>query len=223
MPKLSTIIYSVLILTLACKPKVREDSTTHNLKISQAGISLFDGKSFKGWEGPKDFFRIEDESIVAGSLSRDIPMNQFLCTLKSYGDFDLKMKVKFISKDNNAGIQIRSQRIPNNHEVIGYQADIGFLNGKPLWGSLYDESRRNKFMMESDSTVVMDVLKLSTWNDYHIICKGPNVNVFLNGTQVLNYTELDDSLDQSGKICVQIHGGVPAEAWYKDIKIKVLN
>ncbi|MEJ7708941.1 MAG: hypothetical protein WKF84_03590 [Pyrinomonadaceae bacterium] len=37
-------------------------------------------------------------------------------------------------------MQFRSQRIPNNHEVIGYQADLG----DGWWGSLYDESRRNK-------------------------------------------------------------------------------
>lgn len=217
------ICFTVLIVAVACKPKASVDITAIGSEESQSGISLFDGESFEGWEGSKDFFRIEDGSIVAGALDRQIPMNQFLCTLKSFGDFDLKMKVKFTSKDNNAGIQIRTERIPNNHEVIGYQADVGFLNGKPLWGSLYDESRRNKFMMESDSALVMSILNITGWNDYHVICKGPDIDVFINDTQVLDYIEIDDSLDQTGKICVQIHGGVPAEAWYKDIFIKELN
>ncbi|MDH3243462.1 MAG: DUF1080 domain-containing protein, partial [Saprospiraceae bacterium] len=62
---------------------------------------LFDGKTFKGWEGDKEFFRIQDGSIVAGALNRGIPKNQFLCTEKVYENFELHLKVKFISTENN--------------------------------------------------------------------------------------------------------------------------
>ncbi len=42
----------------------------------------------------------------------------------------------------NSGVQFRSIRIPH-HEMSGYQADIG----EGYWGSLYDESRRNKVLV----------------------------------------------------------------------------
>jgi hypothetical protein len=40
-------------------------------------VPLFDGKTFNGWEGDLNWFRIEDGSIVAGSLERDKILNSF--------------------------------------------------------------------------------------------------------------------------------------------------
>ena len=37
-------------------------------KPQQRATPLFDGKSFKGWDGNLDHFRIEDGAIVGGSL-----------------------------------------------------------------------------------------------------------------------------------------------------------
>lgn len=183
---------------------------------------IFDGKSWQGWEGSKDFFRIEAGAIVAGALDRNIPKNQFLCTEEVYGDFELRMKVKFSSQENNAGIQFRSKRIPNDHEVIGYQADIGFLDGRPLWGSLYDESRRNLFLLQAKPSLVESLVDIDGWNDYRILCEGKMIKFWLNDTLVLKYEETEEGIAEDGVICVQIHGGVPDEAWYKDIEIRTL-
>ena len=184
--------------------------------------TLFDGETFSGWEGDKDFFRIEEGAIVAGSLDRKIPKNQFLCTEQSYDDFELRMKVKFTSRENNAGIQFRTSRIPDHHEVIGYQADVGFLPNRPIWGSLYDESRRKKFLVEPAAEKVLEVLKPDDWNDYRIRCEGPHIQFWLNGEPIMEYLEEEEGIARSGVICVQIHSGVPAEAWYKNLEIKRL-
>jgi hypothetical protein len=133
------------------------------------------------------------------------------------------MKVRFTSRENNAGIQFRTSRIPDHHEVIGYQADVGFLGAHPIWGSLYDESRRNRFLAEPPAEKVLEVLKPEGWNDYRIRCVGPHIQFWLNGTLVMEYEEEDDSVARSGVICVQIHSGAPAEAWYRDMLIKELN
>ena len=97
---------------------------------------LFDGKTLAGWEGNKEVFRIEDGAIVAGNLKQPIPQNEFLCTEKSYGDFELRLKAKLVGEGNNAGVQFRSKRIPNHHEVIGYQCDMGEAFGRNVWGAL---------------------------------------------------------------------------------------
>ena len=184
--------------------------------------TLFDGKSFDGWEGSKDFFRIAENAIVAGSSEKKIPHNQFLCTNNSYSNFELTLKVKFNSTVNNAGVQFRSKRIPNNHEVIGYQADVGFIENLPIWGSLYDESRRNRFLQRGDSLLVVQTLKPDGWNEYRIRCEASQINFWLNEIPILEYMEEDEGIADDGVICLQIHGGERAEAWYKDIVIKDL-
>lgn len=179
---------------------------------------IFDGKSFEGWEGNLKRFRIEDGAVVGGTLKEPIPHNEFLCSKKEYGDFELRLKFKVLGKGANAGIQLRSRRVPNHHEVSGYQADLG----DSWWGSLYDESRRNKTLVKADEAKLKPLLKLDDWNDYTIRCEGKHIQLWINGLQTVDYTEPDDAIEQRGIIGLQIHGGPPSEAWYKDIRVKEL-
>jgi len=181
-------------------------------------IALFDGHSFAGWEGNLDSFRIEDGAIVGGTLNAAVSRNEFLCTNETFGDFELRLKFKVLGKGANAGVQIRTERIPNHHEVRGYQADLG----DGYWGSLYDESRRNRILAAADPKVVAEILKHDDWNDYTIRCEGSRIQLWINGRQTIDYLEKDDKIARSGVIAVQIHGGPPSEAWYKDIRIQKL-
>jgi hypothetical protein len=178
-------------------------------------ISLFDGKSLTGWEGSTRNFRIEDGAIVGGSLKEKVPRNEFLMTTKQYGDFELKLKFKLLGKGANAGVQFHSRRIPNHHEVRGYQADLG----DGWWGSLYDESRRNKKLAGPDPKEAERIVKRDAWNDYRIRAEKGWIRLWINDTLTVNYHEKDKSIDQKGYIGLQIHGGPPSEAWYKDIQL----
>ena len=179
-------------------------------------VPLFNGKTLDGWEGDPKIFRVEDGAIVAGTLANKIARNEFLCTTRTFGDFELRLKFKLLGGDGaNAGVQFRTKRIPNNHEVSGYQADMGV----GWWGALYDESRRNKVLIGPDQTKMKDVIKLNDWNDYVIRAEGTRIQQWVNRFQTVDYTEQDAGIDQAGVICVQIHGGPPSEAWYKDITI----
>src|ERR1044072_3858111 len=82
---------------------------------------LFDGKSFSGWIGETNkTCRIQDGVIVGGTMKERIPRNEFLCTTRDYTNFVLRLKFKLVGPGANAGVQIRTQKIPNNHEVSGY-------------------------------------------------------------------------------------------------------
>src|SRR5687768_2131216 len=183
-------------------------------------VSLWDGKTFKGWEGDTNkTFRIQEGAIVGGTMKEKIPRNEFLCTTRNYTNFILTLKFKLTGEGSNAGIQFRTKRIPNHHEVSGYQADMG---DPAWWGCLYDESRRNKILAQSNITEVNEVLKRDDWNEYKIKAEGKRIQLWINGVQTIDYTEKDAGIDESGVIAVQIHSGPPSEAWYKDITIQEL-
>jgi HEAT repeat protein len=189
------------------------------------GTPLFDGKTFAGWEfrGNEQWFRIEEGAIVAGSMQKKIPHNEFICTIKEYGDFTLRLEVKVLGGDDaNAGVQFRSQRLPEDdekcNEVVGYQADM--TGTEKFWGSLYDESRRGKFLAEANGEEVKKLFRPNDWNELEIVCKGANVKIFLNGKQTIDYTETDAAIPKKGVIGLQIHQGRASEAWYRDICIE---
>jgi len=183
---------------------------------------LFDSKSLAGWEGDERVFRIEDGVIVAGSATERIAHNEFLASKDEFGDFELRLKARLVGKGQNAGVQFRSQRMPDHFEMIGYQCDMGVMQGRPIWGALYDESRRRKFLVEPEPQKLAAVLKVDDWNDLVIRCEGPGIQLWVNGLQTVDYSEPDSSIPRRGRLGLQIHGGEPAQAAYKDIRIKKL-
>lgn len=185
-------------------------------------ISIFDGQTFRGWEGDTNkTWRIENGAIIGGSLNATVPHNEFICTERAFTNFVLRVKFKLEGTNGfvNGGVQVRSKRVPNHFEVSGYQVDLGEPG---WWGCLYDESRRNKVLAQSNMDEVNKVLKRGDWNDYEIRCEGKRIQARLNGLQTFDYTEADDSIPQSGVIALQIHGGGKAEASYKDIFVEEL-
>lgn len=192
------------------------------LPPTQAPISLFDGRTFNGWEGDTlHTWQIKDGALTGGSLTTTVPHNEFLRTRRSYSDFVLELDFKLTGTEGfiNGGVQFRSTRHTSpDYEMIGYQADIG----KDYWGCLYDESRRNKVLVHADAAPLAKVLKLNDWNHYKIQCKGNHIQLWINGLKTVDYTEPDASIPKSGLIGLQIHGGGKALIQYKNIKITEL-
>lgn len=186
-------------------------------------VPLFDGKSFAGWEGnTRMVWRIEDGAFTAGSLDKKQEKNDFLATKKEFGDFDLSLKWKLEGTEGfvNGGVQFRSKRIPDHHEVSGFQADLG----AGFDGALYDESRRNKVLARPSMEVLEKARKpLGEWNDYRIRAQGQRIQIWLNGLQTVDYTETDESIAKKGIVAVQIHGNATSIVRYKDIAIEELS
>jgi hypothetical protein len=191
------------------------------LPLHAEPVALSDGQSFAGWEGDTaKTWRLVDGAFVGGSLAEKVPHNEFLASQKSYKDFELRLKFRLLGSEGmiNGGVQFRSERIPNHFEMKGYQADLG----GGYWGTLYDESRRNKALAGPAKEAIASFLKPGEWNEYRIRCEGPRIQLWINGVQTVDYTEPDASIVQEGKLGLQVHGGGKVEAWYKDLVIEEL-
>ncbi len=190
--------------------------------FSQKQINLFDGKTFNGWEGDTvKTWRISDGALVGGSLTENVPHNEFISTTKDYKNFVLQLKFKLSGTEGfiNTGVQFHSKRIADPpYEMTGYQADLG----DGYWGCLYDESRRNKVLVYADTNLVKQVLRKGDWNDYEVRSENGRIRIKLNGKQTVDYTEPDKNIPQSGRIALQIHGGGKAEVLFKDVRLTPL-
>jgi hypothetical protein len=185
----------------------------------EKGVKIFNEKNFSGWEGDTlKTWKIENNTLWGGSLTETVPLNNFLCTKRNYKNFVLKLKFKLENNGGfcNAGVQFRSERVKNPaHEMTGYQADLG----PGYWGALYDESRRDKVMAAPDSNLIKKILKVNEWNDYEVIAIKNRIQIKINNTKTVDYTELDSSIPQAGLIGLQVHGGGKTRVGYKDIYI----
>lgn len=193
-----------------------------NAQTKGKRIKLFDGKTFKGWEGDtQKTWRIHNGAIVGGSLTEMVPHNEFIKTTETYSNYHLRLKFKLTGTEGfvNGGVQFHSKRIANpDFEMTGYQADIG----EGFWASLYDESRRDKLLATADPKLVKKLLKLNDWNDYEVRTEGKHIQIFLNGTKTVDYQETEAEIPQSGYIAFQVHGGGKTEVAYKDITLQPL-
>lgn len=166
-------------------------------------VSLFDGKTLKGWRQINGLAKYEakDGTIVGTSVPNS--PNSFLCTKKTYGDFELEFDVRCDAR-LNSGCQIRSESKPDyqNGRVHGYQVEIA-VDGYS--GAIYDEARRGVFLNERKEPTPEQkaLLKKDAWNHYRVICQGDHIQAWVNGVQV---TDLHDKMTARGFIGLQVHG-----------------
>lgn len=188
-------------------------------------VPIFDGESLTGWEGNFDTFRVDNDAIVGGSLNDEILLNEYLCTKDEYENFELRLQGKSSRPLANGGIQFRSQRVPGSTDVVGYQADIGFV-GDPAenyWGALYDHRQQVELLVLGGQQGLSEVFRPGDWNDYVIRAEGSRIRVSINGFQTADYVDESLELSLSGIFGLQIHRGEAAEMSYRRIEVKRLD
>ena len=180
-------------------------------------VPLFNGKDLTGWEGLLDpFWSVKDGTLIGSTGAKGIKFNTFLCSKKTYKDFELQFQVK-LSKGGNSGVQIRSH-IHNRgtFSVTGPQCDMG----GGYWGSLYGENVKSSVTKAADPKLLAEVLKVEDFNDYYIKCVGKHVTIKLNGKTTVDADV--PNLPDEGIIAWQIHGGGPMAVVFRNIEFKEL-
>ena len=185
-------------------------------------VPLFDGTSFNGWNGDTETtWRIEQGAICAGSPDAAAARNEFLATDREFENFELDFEYRMDCTGGcNAGVQFRSKRVPNHHEVSGYQADIA----PGITGGLYDESRRNKMLAVPPKELQEKAISLAKdgWNAYAVRAEDRRIRLTINGIELLDYTEPDETIPLKGMIALQIHGGLKGTIRYRNLRVTEL-
>jgi len=157
---------------------------------------------------------------VAGSLERPIPGNQFLATVEEFENFDIRFEAKLVGPGKNAGVQFWSQRVPNSNEMIGYQCDIGSFKDGLLWGWLYDESRRRRFLASTNQGQIQKMVNpKGRWNQLRVKAENHSISIWLNNQITVRYFEQNKEIPNQGRFGLQVHGGPPLEVWYRNFKL----
>lgn len=177
---------------------------------------MFNGKDLSGWDVDTPGIWTINDGVVTGKHN-GLKYNDFLRTKKHYRNFVMRLKFRLANGEGNSGIQFRSKPVPGSHEVEGYQADIG----QQYWGSLYDESRRKKILVQATSESLAGLDK-TAWNEYVITARGNRITLDLNGKRTVDYTEADPAIPQDGFIALQVHSGPKIEVQFKDVTIEEL-
>jgi hypothetical protein len=184
--------------------------------LGQEPYTFFNGKNTEGWEGLDMYWSVKEGALVGSTKPDGLKFNTFLCSKKTYGDFELKFQVRLLGGSANSGVQIRSKLVDRKRFTVhGPQCDMG----QQFWGSLYGEGIGG-MMKASPPDVVKRVLKPNEFNDYYIKVVGKHVTIKLNGE-----TTVDDDfsqMDNEGIIAWQLHQGQPMEATFRNIQFREL-
>jgi serine/threonine-protein kinase len=173
----------------------------------QAG-EFFNGTDLTGWEGLDGYWKVENGELV-GTTTGALKHGTFLCSQKTYRDFELSFRVK-LSPGGNSGVQVRSELFDRtNFRVKGPQADMGI----GYWGSLYGEALAG--MMKAAPAEAQAAIKEGDWNDYSIKVVGKHITIEVNGRVTVDGDF--PGVAEEGIIAWQLHQAKAMWVRFKDV------
>ncbi|WP_240643179.1 3-keto-disaccharide hydrolase [Sinomicrobium pectinilyticum] len=175
---------------------------------------LFNGKDLIGWKiyGTEKWY-VEDGLLVAESG----PDKEYgyLATDKSYKDFELD--VEFLQEaDGNSGVFFRSDI--EGTKISGWQVEVAPPDLHT--GGVYESYGRGWLIKPEPEKE--KALKYGEWNHMKIKVQGDRVTTWLNGEQMIDFT--DDKIGEAnGKIALQIHDGGGIKVYWRNITLKEIS
>ncbi len=121
---------------MATRPPRYVEPRPYDFDDHEGWQSMFDGETLTGWEGPMDFWRVEDGAIVATDSASFRSMYLYWAGDDGgdLGDFEFKTEIKLEGEGANSGVQFRAQLLGKTEkensewESFGYQADLDYAN-----------------------------------------------------------------------------------------------
>lgn len=200
-------------------PKVNLDAAPD--PTATGWIDLFNGKDLVGWSQKNGTAKYRaEEGVIIGTTAPASP-NSFLCSDKTYLNFELAFEVN-VDQGLNSGVQIRSLSKPDyqNGRVHGAQVEIESAPGES--GYIYGEATARDWI--SKQQPIKDAYKNGEWNAYLVRAYGDRIQTWINGQKI---EDLEDSLSAvEGFIGLQVHsiksGEGPYQVRWRNIKLRPL-
>lgn len=181
--------------------------------FAQKAKKLFNGKNLKGWViyGTEKWY-VEDGLLV--SESGPDKGYGYLGTKKDFDDFEIDLEFKQ-EANGNSGVFIRST--VDGTKVSGWQVEVAPPGSDT--GGIYESYGRGWLIKpepEKDKA-----LKFGEWNKMKIVVKGDNVTSYLNGVEMVNFTDAKIGEGEGG-VLLQIHDGGGIKVYWRNIVLKKL-
>jgi hypothetical protein len=153
-------------------------------KSTTAPKSVFNGRDLSGWvQMYGGEWKVEDGVLFGrngqGWTTNPEKSGSWLRTEKSYGDFVLELEYA-INARGNSGIFVHSA-LEKNPAFTGHEMqildDAGREPKKSTTGALYDVVAASKNMSKP----------AGEWNQVRIECKGPRIQITMNGQPIIDY------------------------------------
>jgi len=174
-------------------------------KIRRDTTKLFNGKNLDGWV-------IENNGAfsVRDGLLHVNKGTGWLRSQESFGDFVLHMDFRFLEKEANSGIFIRTKATSKDDENgwpdNGYQVQCKDIIKDTYPLATMIPYGAPPFEPESDLEALTKAFrKTGEWNHYRITCRGENLSVELNGILITTATEIKN---RQGHIGIQAEHGL---------------
>ena len=233
---LNKITYSLTLLTLGITFSEGADK--------DGFISIFDGKTLKGWEATPAKTApawTAKGGMIVGNGDKGRGYLTYAPN-KSVADLEMKFSYRFPGK-GNSGVSIRAiVDKTRKRDFQSYHADLGHLGiGKNVMGAwdFHTPGRKEHRCFRGDRLVIAEDdkptitpikdaltagdIKKGDWNSVYIIAKGDNFKLYINGKLSSEFTEHLPKAKRlkSGMIQLQLHDpGMIVH--FKDLMLKVL-
>lgn len=183
------------------------------ISINAQKTSLFNGEDLSGWNiHGTELWYVEDGLLVCESGPE--AKYGYLSTEKFYDDFILTLEFKQ-EANGNSGVFFRSTI--EGTKISGWQVEVAPPGSNS--GGIYESYGRGWLIQpdpEKDKA-----LKMGDWNQIKIKVVGNKVTTWINGTQMISFS--DEKIGQGkGSIALQIHDGGGIKVKWRKLKIKTL-
>lgn len=193
------------------------DSAVAKLSGSEAQRKqqLFNGKDLTGWQGDANRWSVVD-GMIRGANDDQVPSSTYLFTDKSHRNFRLLLEVKQTLGD---GYSTMHSAVSALGERFTDKGDNQYGFKGPLlmfchdWG-VWDAYRRNRVVERGPGPKVE---KKGDWNLIEILVIGNRIRLAANGTQIFDFTDKPEMLQES-PIGLQLHSnGQPQEYHFRGL------